>query len=110
MQIIAVTPATPRTDPMIAPLESLSRPKPGAPLISQYNTFWEILPDNHHGQNTKSNTKVDGNSNHSVAERILPLENEIFGEQIDDRSESTGNKRRNEPRSDDSSNTLTTIP
>ena len=71
MQMMAVTPATPRTDPVIAPSDKLLRFNPGAPLKSVTVTKGAILPDNHHCQNTKSDTEIYWNRNHSVSQGIL---------------------------------------
>lgn len=69
-----------------------------------------VLPDNHHGENAKGDSKIERNRDHTVAEGLFGCENKVLGEQIDDDRETAGNQRCNKPGRNNSGDSLTFIP
>ncbi|GAO47292.1 hypothetical protein G7K_1501-t1 [Saitoella complicata NRRL Y-17804] len=64
------------------------------------------LPDDHHGQDTRSETKVDRDSDETSPEGILTLEDKVLGEHEDGQGESTGDEWSDDPGGDDTGDTV----
>jgi hypothetical protein len=64
------------------------------------------LPDDNHGKNSRGKGKIDRDHDQTPSERVVSLQDSVFGDGKNDGRKSTCNSRGNDPRGADLSHTL----